>query len=882
MMNQTIQTLLAGQAENHMLPFFWQHGEDESTLRSMMAAIHGAGCEAVCVESRPHPDFCGPKWWQDMDVILEEARKRDMKVWILDDSHFPTGFANGALKGKPDSLCRQGIFLNRLSLPSEAENITLDLRAEGLLKAPVRAPATPMEQHLFSIPPARTFDDDRILRAELRQAGRAVDLTGCLSGETLSFRKAPGEAELLVITASRNAGYHRDYINMTQRDSVRVLIDAVYEPHWQHYSADFGKTIAGFFSDEPELGNGFMYDFDNALGCRQDLPWGKELEDAVKEALGENWTSRLDRLWSVSGDPETARVHMAYMDCLTRLVRRNFSEQIGSWCREHGVLYIGHVIEDNGHHCRTGSSLGHYFRGLEGQDMAGIDDIGGQVLPQGEDEPTLGDMGNRRNGPFYHYGLAKLGQSAAALEPLKKGRAMCEIFGNYGWAEGVRLEKYLADHFLVRGINYFVPHAFSGKAFPDPDCPPHFYAHGHNPQYRHFGRLMGYMNRTATLTSSGKHQVPAGILYHGEAEWCDPEAMPFEVPGRALYDDQIDFHVIPADFLASSEICPVSGAKGFRINGQAYSVMVVPACASLCAAAASELARLAAGGVPVCFVDRKPDFISESGEALPAELAECPVVSLDSLPGAIRKLGFPLPVLTPADQRIRLLEIQGDTPLIMLVNEGTSAWNGVLEPACPLGDAFLYDAWENRCLPAEKDGTGYRLTVEPLKALFLVGGGCDAPLRCPQKAGEEIALEGWTRSTCEGKEYPAFSAPVPTVLPDGEQLAREEPAFSGFVRYDCEFTLPAAAALILTIGDASEGVEVFLNGESCGIRIAPPMVYELSGREGVNHLRIEVATTLERECYPLLEGYRKMLAPVPSCASGLTGKVTLHAVQCSR
>jgi hypothetical protein len=71
--------------------------------------------------------------------------------------------------------------------------------------------------------------------------------------------------------------------------------------------------------------------------------------------------------------------------------------------------------------------------------MAGIDDIGGQVLPQGEDEPLQNEMGARRDGPFYHYGLAKLAQSAAALEPRKKGRAMCEVFGNYGWDEGDQL-----------------------------------------------------------------------------------------------------------------------------------------------------------------------------------------------------------------------------------------------------------------------------------------------------------------------------------------------------------------------------------------------------------------------------------------------------------
>ena len=108
-----------------------------------------------------------------------------------------------------------------------------------------------------------------------------------------------------------------------------------------------------------------------------------------------------------------------------------------------------------------------------------------------------------RNGSFYHYGLGKLGSSAAAIEPLKKGNSMCEIFGAYGWGEGVRLEKYLLDHFMVRGINHFVPHAFSAKEYPDPDCPPHFYAHGNHPQYRHFGALMAYSNRVLELLNGG-------------------------------------------------------------------------------------------------------------------------------------------------------------------------------------------------------------------------------------------------------------------------------------------------------------------------------------------------------------------------------------------
>ena len=108
-MNQIIRELLNGKSGDYIFPFFWQHGEDEQMLRKMMNVINESGCKSVCIESRPHPDFCGPKWWQDMDVILDEARTRNMKVWILDDSHFPTGFANGAVKNAPLNLHRQSV-----------------------------------------------------------------------------------------------------------------------------------------------------------------------------------------------------------------------------------------------------------------------------------------------------------------------------------------------------------------------------------------------------------------------------------------------------------------------------------------------------------------------------------------------------------------------------------------------------------------------------------------------------------------------------------------------------------------------------------------------------------------------------------------------------
>ncbi len=891
-MNQTIERLLDGEWDNHILPFFWQHGEDGETLREMMAAISGAGCGAVCVESRPHPDFCGPKWWQDMDVILDEARRRGMKVWILDDSHFPTGFANGAAASAAPGLCRENIFCNTLKLDKAAGRQEIDLRERGLLDAPglkKKEGLSAMEAMFFNQPPARVFDSatDVILSVVAKKEdGTAVDLKECLDGEKVLFEKSAGKWVLEVVTASHNSGYHRDYINMTEKESCRLLIDAVYEPHYARYADDFGSTIVGFFSDEPELGNGMLYQKGNILGCNQDLPWGSTLKERVSGRLGEGWERRLSALWQEETDAETSFVHTVYMEEMTKLVQKNFSEQIGDWCRAHGVSYIGHVIEDDGQHCRTGSSLGHYFRGLYGQDMAGIDDIGGQVLPQGEDGPALNPMRRPRNGEFYHYGLAKLAQSAAAIEPHKHGNAMCEIFGNYGWEEGVKLEKYLADHFLVRGINYFVPHAFSGADFPDPDCPPHFYAHGHNPQYRHFGELMRYMNRVATLTSSGKHVVPVAILYHGEAEWCDGNAMPFEKPLRRLYDRQMDCHVIPADVFADPGRYQAAYGCPFVVNGQEYHVFLVPGCRRLPEAAASGLVRLKEAGLPVYFVDERPEGLCGGEEGLPQVLADCPVVSLDKLADTVEGLGIKCPKIAPADERIRILQVHGETELFLLVNEGTKVWRGTVVLPVEKETVFRYDGWFNRVEQAESAGTqeGVEVSVciEPLKSCFLVCGECDFlgdgmygnDASETEGCGEEIRLAGFTRAVCEGAAYPAFGEARQAALPD--TLAQEQPEFSGYVRYETWFSLKEDASLLLVITDACEGVEVFLNGESAGIQIVPEYRYALSGKAGENILAIEVATTLERQCYPLLEGYRKMLAAPPACGSGITGELHLY------
>ena len=85
--------------------------------------------------------------------------------------------------------------------------------------------------------------------------------------------------------------------------------------------------------------------------------------------------------------------------------------------------------------------------------------------------------------------------------------------------------------------------------------------------------------------------------------------------------------------------------------------------------------------------------------------------------------------------------------------------------------------------------------------------------------------------------------------------------------------------MYLEITDAYEGVEVFVNDKSLGIQIVPVYRYDLTEalREGENHIRIEVATTLEREMANVPTSFGQMAEA--KSLSGITGDVRLWSIE---
>ena len=80
-----------GMTRENTGPLFWLHGtETEARLREMVGRVAESGQGILTIESRPHIDWMRAGWWRDVDIVLDECKKRGMKVMMFDDYWWPS------------------------------------------------------------------------------------------------------------------------------------------------------------------------------------------------------------------------------------------------------------------------------------------------------------------------------------------------------------------------------------------------------------------------------------------------------------------------------------------------------------------------------------------------------------------------------------------------------------------------------------------------------------------------------------------------------------------------------------------------------------------------------------------------------------------------
>lgn len=842
-----IDTLLSNQESNHLFPFFWQHGESNEKITEYMEKIRETGIRSVCIESRPHPDFLGEGWWKSMNHIIAEAKRLDMKLWILDDAKFPTGYANGKV---PERLKKVYLTYHRFDLVGPKKYAEVNLRYLPGFRALMK------EDHsLDKIVKAIMVKNDPSKKYGFDEKSM-VDVTHDIRDNILHIDIPKGPISIYVLYYTRHGGEQNtfDYLNPMDKEATNILLNEVYQKHYEHYKEEFGKTILGFFSDEPRFGNTGRA---SSIG-REDmvLPWLPNMLEIMEKNIDD--FDPLKLIYLFHGESKEAH-HMRYeyMNLISNLYSINFNQTIGKWCHDHGVVYVGHTIEDNNADARLGKGAGHFFRAMKGQSIAGIDVIGGQLVPG---QPFHHDayLTGGSEGEFFHYALCKMGASLAKLDDNKNGTLMCEAFGAYGWVEGLKLMKWITDHMLSHGVNLIVPHAFDPKKFPDWDCPPHFYAHGNNPQFPYFHKWSHYANRMCELLSGGYQVCHIGVLYHAFSEWSGDYMFTQKVL-KELLTHQIDCNVISEDYILD---CTIKNMN-YSINNYHYDVLIVPSCQYLPSELLDKLNEMANAGIRIIYINNIP----ESFEGLKG-IGK--VIELDNLSKELIQTNAQEVLIKKECKDLTYYHYhQDDGEVYMFFNE--SIIDDINTEVILKADdeLMIYDAYHNETYHLdyikEKHAIKFILELKPYESLVLVSGCSNKPI---YKLGDEITE--LTRFEVSMKEYNTSNFSESFTIDSLEYLGNQYPSFSGTICYSTEF-ICNDAELLLNIEEAYETITVIVNGKECDTCITPPYVFDISNalKIGKNHLEIYVTNTLNRNQRDMMSMY------IETDPLGIVGKVAL-------
>jgi len=616
-------------------PLFWFHGnESRARLEMYVEKVAEGHNGTFTAESRPHNDWLGPRWFQDLDICLQAAKKHDLTMWIFDEKWWPSGEVGG--KVPPQYGCK-----------------TMQASA-----ASVEGPRTITEAGCggkeFIAAVAGKEVEGGIDGASL------VDLSGRIKDGTLTWDVPAGKWKVMKFSWEFTGG--RILVDGASKDCVDWYIKTVYQPHYDRFKDDFGKTIKGYFYDEPETPGDWGTEVLPMLAERQ-VDWKKALVA---------WKFQLD-------GEEQAAAKYQYQDAFAEAWGRTFYGGLSEWCRARKVLSMGHFLEHNWEYLHPRLCAGNMFQLQKYSDMGGIDLVCQQFYP-GQKKLELWQM-------------AKLGSSITHVYAKPDDVTMCEMFGAYGQEITYLEMKWLTDQMQVRGVNFMIPHSFNPKSPFDTDCPPYFYNGGFEPRWPLYRVYADYTNRLSLLLSGGRHVAPVAILFLGNSQHVG-KAIPPEQITTSLDDALLDSDWMPYDVFESDT--KLAG-KEIRLHQESYRVLVVPPVEVIPYATLEKAKEFFdAGGIVVGygFLPSKSATLGRTGKDV---AALCEAVWGTGEPGlAVRKTSpaggrsYLLPEKpTPAQLRKVLTDDAGVHPALEVIGGETSDWVHVLHRVKGGCDVFL-------------------------------------------------------------------------------------------------------------------------------------------------------------------------------------------------
>ncbi len=365
--------------------------------------------------------YLSDEWFDCIKSAMETIKENRGYLWLYDEDTWPSGNAGGKVAGKRENNRAACIRVEFVPIGDKPNNMTKTENSDNYkflcaYRLHGRENHTPnieilSPKYIDETPEIENFDIITLKEAE-----------DDINHERLIVRKE--YAPKIPWWSGQS------YSNILETRAVSDFIEETHEKYKAKLGQEFGKTIPGIYTDEPQVMTGYNV-----------IAWWDDLPKTYKEKWGSSLWEDLPFMFFNHKKAYRARLQIN-RTILERFVE-NFDKRIYNWCEENSLFMTGHYNCEDTFMGQIRNQYGSVMAHYRYNHIPGIDHLGRQVEGLEGDEFCT---------------LLSGKQAVSVANQTGKKRVMDEIWGVFRHTGAFKDYKWIGDHEVALGINFFVTH----------------------------------------------------------------------------------------------------------------------------------------------------------------------------------------------------------------------------------------------------------------------------------------------------------------------------------------------------------------------------------------------------------------------------------------
>ncbi len=581
-------------AEYRAAPFWaWNCELSPALLKKEIDYMHEMGFGGYHIH--PRVGFATPyltkEYMELVRVCLEKGKENKMLTWLYDEDKWPSGFAGGLntkdIESRQKALVMTAIPYDDGTLVTEAD------KAESTKDIPTS------KYYLLAVFDVLLNEEHKLVSYERIALSDEVP-----AGHDKWFCYV----EYTVPTPRYN---NQAYCDTLQKSVTENFIALTHEAYKKEFADEFGTNMPAIFTDEPQFRR------KSTLAFATDkkgfvMPYTTDFDETFRAAYGVSIEDHFPVLLFEPANGVPSPLRYQFHDHIAARFAEAFTDTVGKWCEENGILFTGHMMDEANLVSQT-LAVGDVMRSYRGFQLPGID--------------MLCD----------HRELNTAKQAQSAAHQYGREGVMSELYGVTNWNFDFRGHKLQGDWQAALGVTVRVPHLFwvSMRGEAKRDYPASI---GYqSPWYKEYKHIEDHFARVNTVMTRGKPDVKIGVIHPVESLWlhfgpsdqtegiCSDMNRRFEELTRWLVTGFHDFDFICESLLPEQHH---ETDSGFAVGEMCYDTVIVPSMETIRTTTLDALKAFREKGGKVIVMGDSPIYLDAiPSEAPSAFFADCEHIS---------------------------------------------------------------------------------------------------------------------------------------------------------------------------------------------------------------------------------------------------------------